>query len=138
MTDGNCCLEAQETVRTNWKEQFRLRSSLYRTADGVTLMGTEECRKCGGLWAYDGRAVTVGEPHIYWYMPAGQATIERSDEIEQAIGGATDGTDAAATRALDALDAELRAARGALPWLRLVEQSPGSEWAAIGTWEPRP
>ena len=57
--DQPCCLESQQVVRLNWKDQFKLRSSLHKTADGVTLMGTEICRTCGALWAYDGRAGPV-------------------------------------------------------------------------------
>ena len=79
MTAQTCCLEAQQPVRLNWKEQFRLRSSLQKTSDGVTLMGTEECRNCGALWAYDGRAPEVAERHIYWYTPATPAMIARCD-----------------------------------------------------------
>jgi hypothetical protein len=136
VSDTHCCLESQQTVRLNWKDQFKLRSSLHKTADGVTLMGTETCRKCGALWAYDGRAGASAEGHIYWYTPATPAMISRCDEVEQALGERNDGTEAM-QQALDALDAELRAARGARPWLRLVDQGPGAEWAAIGTWQLR-
>src|ERR1700752_4234431 len=93
MSDQPCCLESQQPVRLNWKEQFRLRSSLQKTPDGVTLMGTEECRKCGALWAYDGRAAEIAEGHVYWYMPATQAMIDRCDEVERSLDGRTDGDD---------------------------------------------
>jgi hypothetical protein len=138
MSDQPCCLESQQPVRLNWKEQFRLRSSLQKTPDGVTLMGTEQCRKCGALWAYDGRAAEIDGGHVYWYTPATQAMIDRCDEVERGLDGRTDGDDPEVRRTLDALDAELRAARGSRPWLRLVDQGPNAEWAAIGRWEPRP
>ena len=137
MGEQRCCLESQQEVRLNWKDQFRLRSSLQKTSDGVTLMGTEVCRRCGALWAYDGRAGGA-EGHVYWYTPATQAMIARCDEVERSLGERKDGADPVVQRALDALDAELRAARGARPWLRLVDQGPGAEWAAIGAWQPRP
>jgi hypothetical protein len=115
-----------------------LRSSLQKTADGVTLMGTEICRTCGASWAYDGRAGAGADGHVYWYTPASPAMIQRCDEVERALGERKDAGDPTIQHALDTLDAELRAARGARPWLRLVDQGPGAEWAAIGTWEPRP
>ncbi len=133
-----CCLEEQQAVRLNWKDQFTLRSSLQKTADGTTLMGTEICRKCGALWAYDGRAPAVMGRHVYWYTPATHAMIDRCDEIERLLGDRKDGSDPEVQRALDGLDTELRAARGTRPWLRLVDQGPGAAWAAIGKWEPRP
>jgi len=131
-----CCLEAQETVQFNWKEQFKLRSSLQKDADGVTLMGTEICRQCGALWAYDGRATDAGA--IYWYTPASQVLIDRCDQIERELGDRKDGDDPQVRQALNALDAELRSARGARPWLRLVDQGLGATWAALGAWQPRP
>ncbi|HWE61237.1 MAG TPA: hypothetical protein VHB98_05960 [Chloroflexota bacterium] len=137
-TVGTCCLEAQQQVQLNWKDQFQLRSSLQKTADGVTMMGTEICRRCGALWAYDGRAPTAAEHHVYWYTPTTEAMIAQCDEVARALGGRTDGDDPEVRRALDQLDDALRAARGARPWLRLVDQGDGEAWAAIGTWEPRP
>jgi hypothetical protein len=138
MPDQQCCLESQHVVRLNWKDQFRLRSSLHKSADGVTLMGTEVCRTCGALWAYDGRASAGAGGHVYWYTPATPAMIARCDEVESSLGEHKDAGNPTVQHALDALDAELRAARGTRPWLRLVDQGPGAEWAAIGTWEPRP
>lgn len=152
MIDHACCLEAQESVRLNWKEQFRLRSSLVKTADGVTLVGTEECRRCGALWYYDGRvaapapapapvtagAEPVADQHVYWYSPATAATIERCDSVAGDMDGRHDEADPAVTRAVDALDTAMRAARGDRPWLRLVDQSAGAEWVALGSWQPRP
>jgi hypothetical protein len=133
-----CCLEAQEAVRLNWKDQFKLRSSLQKTEDDTTLMGTEICRVCGALWAYDGRAPAVLDQHVYWYTPATQAMIDQCDETERVLGDRKDGGDSQVRLALDHLNGELRAARGARPWLRLVDQGPGAVWAALGTWEPRP
>lgn len=137
MTGQACCLESQQQVRLNWKEQFKLRSSLQKSADGVTYMGTEICRKCGALWAYDGRTPPSSGGHVYWYMPAAQAVIDRCDEVERTLGERKDGGDPAVQQALNDLDAALRAARGTRPWLRLVDQGPGSEWAAVGAWETR-
>src|SRR5205823_8858050 len=138
MPDQQCCLESQQVVRLNWKDQFRLRSSLHKTADGITLMGTEVCRMCGALWAYDGRAGAGADSHVYWYTPASRAMIERCDEVERTLGEYKSADDPTVQHALDTLDAELRTARGARPWLRLVDQGPGAEWAVIGTWESRP
>jgi hypothetical protein len=135
---GTCCLEAQQNVRLNWKDQFQLRSSLQKTADGVTVMGTEICRTCGAHWAYDGRAPAGAEPHVYWYTPATDAMIAQCDEVARALGGRTDGDDPSLRRTLDELDAALRAARGDRSWLRLVDRGAGAAWAAVGTWEPRP
>src|SRR5258708_38939135 len=90
-----CCLEAQQNVQLHWKEQFKLRSSLQKTADGTTLMGTEICRKCGALWAYDGRAPVGLDHHVYWYTPATQAMIARCDEGERGLGCRKDGRDEA-------------------------------------------
>ena len=64
--------------------------------------------------------------------------IERCDEVERTLGARKDAGDPTGQHALDTLDAELRAGRGARPWLRLVDQGPGAKCAAIGTWEPRP
>src|SRR5439155_23061743 len=100
MTDQQCCLESQKVVRLNWKEQFRLRSSLQKTADGVTLMGTEICRTCGALWAYDGRAGAGADGHGYWYTPATQAMIQRCDEVERTFGERKDEVDPAGQVAL--------------------------------------
>lgn len=145
METQTCCLEAQENVRLNWKEQFRLRSSLLKTSDGVTLVGTEVCRHCGATWYYDGRPPS-GQPlatmdrHVYWYTPATPAMIERCDTVERGLADRQDSAGAEAARALDALDdldAAMQTARRPRPWLRLVDQGPGAEWAAIGTWQPR-
>ena len=141
----SCCLEGQDSVRLNWKEQFRLRSSLLKTSDGVTLMGTEVCRKCGASWYYDGRPPADRPPavmdrHVYWYTPASPAMIERCDTVEQTIAAREGSADAETARALDDLDdldAAMQAARRPRPWLRLVDQGPGAEWAAIGAWQPR-
>lgn len=142
METQTCCLEAQERVRLNWKEQFRLRSSLLKTSDGVTLVGTEVCRNCGATWYYDGRP-PVGQPlatmdrHVYWYAPATAAMIAQCDAVERGLADHQGSADAETDRTLDDLDAEMRAARRPRPWLRLVDQGPGAEWAAIGTWQPR-
>ncbi len=142
MESQTCCLEAQDIVRLNWKDQFRLRSSLLKTGDGVTLVGTEECRKCGALWYYDGRPPS-GQPlaamelHVYWYTPATPHMIERCDAVEQALGERRQHPDAESARTLAELDAAMRAERVPRPWLRLVDQGAGAEWAAIGTWQPR-
>jgi hypothetical protein len=64
--------------------------------------------------------------------------IDRCDEVERMLGDRKDGSDPEVKQALDKLDGELRAARGARPWLRLVDQGTGAAWAAVGTWEPRP
>lgn len=144
MTDHACCLEAQHEVKLNWKDQFRLRSSLLKTPDGVTLVGTEECRACGALWFYDGRTPRTGADeiapgqHVYWYTPASAAMIARCDAVAQSLAERGAGGDSALDQTLDALDAEMRAVRGARPWLRLVDQGPGAEWAALGSWQPRP
>jgi hypothetical protein len=115
MTDQQCCLESQQVVRLNRKDQFRLRSSLQTTADGVTLMGTEICRRCGASWAYDGRAGAEADGHVYWYTPASPAMIKRCDEVGRSLGERQDGADPVVQHALGALDAELRAARAVRP-----------------------
>lgn len=138
MTDQLCCLEAQTTVRLNWKSQFRLRSSLLKLPDGLTLVGTEVCRNCGALWFYDGRAPQGAAEPVYWYVPVTPDVIDRCDEVERTLDTHADARDATGQRALDALVAEVRAARGSRPWLRLVDQGPGAEWAAIGSWQPLP
>ena len=143
MQSPTCCLEAQDPVRLNWKVQFRLRSSLLKTADGVTLMGTEECRRCGALWYYDGRPPTGGAPevadhHVYWYTPARPEMIARCDEVEQTLDAGREGSETDRDTMLAGLDAAMRSARAPHSWLRLVDQGAGAEWAAVGTWEARP
>jgi hypothetical protein len=143
MQSPTCCLEAQDPVRLNWKEQFRLRASLLKTADGVTLMGTEECRRCGALWYYDGRPPAGGAPevadhHIYWYTPATPEMIARCDAVEQTLDTARERSETDRDATLADLDDEMRSARAPHSWLRLVDQGVGAEWAAIGTWEARP
>ena len=138
MESRACCLESQTDVKLNWKEQFELRSSLQKTADGVTLMGTENCRKCGAQWAYDGRDPGDASGHVYWYTPATPAMIVRCDTVERSLGNRKDDADPQVRAALDELDDALRADRGNRPWLRLVDQGPGAEWAAIGSWQARP